>query len=130
MKYCLRFKSKKEAVVTLLKLFAGSIGEYCLIDTWNAYCYETDRPQKDQIFWTEMIYGWFSDKDPEKIIENARKLKDINPNHEYFKETEDGFKSTNSPANEGWIDYDVLADWLIDNPDELAEFPMYEERNE
>ena len=129
MKYYLRFDNKKQAVVTLLKSFAGSAGEYCLIDTWNGCLYQKGK-QDGLIHWTENVKSWFLTDDVDEIIKNAKKIVNLNPEHSWFIETETGVKSSNSPANEGWIVYNALADWMIDNPDELAEFTNYEEREE
>lgn len=123
-----RFDDKKEAVLFLLKSFAGSVGEYALVDTWNEYCDCQYKPDK-YIYWTRDLKNWFVGFDPDEIIEHAKKIANINPDHSWFIDDETGVKSSNSPADEGWIDFDALADWLIET-DDLDEFFDFKECEE
>lgn len=123
-----RFDDKKQAVLFLLKSFAGKNGEFCLVDTWNLYCEDKKKSDK-YVYWMENLKNWVDD-DPEEIIKTAHKIKGLNPKHQYFIEIENELKSSNSPANEGWIDYEKLADWLLENKDELDEFCNFAEYDE
>ena len=103
-----RFDDQREAVKTLL----NNIADFVLVDEWNGYCYETKQPSR-AINWTRDICNWFDCCTAKEVIETANLVKDIDPNHQWFVETKDGVKSSNNPARENWIDFDELADYLI-----------------
>ena len=99
-----RYDDKKEALTALLKSFVGSVGEYGLIDSWNLYCHDSKK-ESQYIFWTR-------DLSEKEKLEKAQNEKLFNAECKYYVERENGCISSNDPVK--WINFDALADYLIE----------------
>lgn len=106
-----KFDTLKEAV----RVAWDDLNESDKVELWNEYC-DNNRYYDERIYGMDELDDLYMDSTPSEIL-NLAYGNDFNPRSYYFRHTGYGLESADYP--DGWMEFDDIKDWLIDNYDRL-----------